>query len=164
VFFTTLFNLSLNLTIRSSWSGPQSTPGLVFADWIEPLHLWVQSIYSILFRYWTSGDAVCRVFYVVGRECFLWPVCSLDKTLLAFALLHFVLQGQICLLLQISVDLLLLHPSPLQWKGHLLGGVSSRTSTVFIPVNIGQQFCGSSFLCGIGFNYRFSFFRRYRAD
>ena len=29
---------------------------------------------------------------------------SLDKTLLAFALLHFVLQGQICLLLQVSLD------------------------------------------------------------
>ena len=27
----------------------------------------------------------------------LWPVHSLGKTLLAFALLHFVLQGQICL-------------------------------------------------------------------
>ena len=44
---------------------------------------------------------------------------SLDKTLLAFALLHFVLQGQICLLLQVSLDFLLLHSSPLWWKGHL---------------------------------------------
>ena len=26
----TLFNLSLNLAIRSSWSEPQSAPGLVF--------------------------------------------------------------------------------------------------------------------------------------
>ena len=32
------------------------------------------------------------------RGCLLWPVHSLGKTLLAFALLHFVLQGQICLL------------------------------------------------------------------
>ena len=31
--------------------------------------------------------------------CLLWPVQSLGKTLLAFALLHFVLQGQIYLLL-----------------------------------------------------------------
>ena len=31
-------------------------------------------------------------------------MCSLGKTLLAFALLHFVLQGQICLLLQVSLD------------------------------------------------------------
>ena len=29
--------------------------------------------------------------------------------MLAFALLHFVLQGQICLLLQVSLDFLLLH-------------------------------------------------------
>ena len=41
--------------------------------------------------------SMCRVFScVVGRGCFLWPVRSLGKTLLAFALLHFVLQGQIC--------------------------------------------------------------------
>ena len=52
----------------------------------------------------------CVVFScVVGRGCLLWPVHSLGKTLLAFDLLHFVLQGQICLLLQISLDFLLLH-------------------------------------------------------
>ena len=39
---------------------------------------------------------------VVGRGCLLWPVYSLRKTLLAFALLHFVLQSQTHLLLQIS--------------------------------------------------------------
>ena len=38
---------------------------------------------------------------VVGRGCLLWPVHSLGKTLLDFALLHFVFQGQICLLLQV---------------------------------------------------------------
>ena len=32
---------------------------------------------------------------------------SLSKTLLAFSLLHFVLQGQICLLLHVSLDFLL---------------------------------------------------------
>ena len=56
---------------------------------------------------------------VVRRGCLLWPVCSLGKTLLAFDLLHFVLQGQICLLFQVSLDFLLLHSSPLSWKGHL---------------------------------------------
>ena len=34
---------------------------------------------------------------------------SVGKTLLAFALFHFVFQGQICLLLQVSLDFLLLH-------------------------------------------------------
>ena len=56
---------------------------------------------------------------VVRRGCLLWIVHSLGKTLLAFALLHSVPQGQICLLLQVFPDYLLLHPSPLQWKGHL---------------------------------------------
>ena len=46
---------------------------------------------------------------------------SLGKTLLDFALLHSVLQGQICLLLQVFLDFLLLYFSPLQLKGHLLG-------------------------------------------
>jgi len=40
-------------------------------------------------------------------------VVSLGKTLLAFALLHSVLQGQICLLLQVFLDFLILHSSPL---------------------------------------------------
>ena len=52
----------------------------------------------------------------VGRGCFLWSVHSLCKTLLAFALLHFVLQGQTCLLFQVFLDSLLLHSSPLWWK------------------------------------------------
>ena len=40
----TFFNFSLNLAIRSSWSEPQSAPGLVFADCTELLHLWLQRI------------------------------------------------------------------------------------------------------------------------
>ena len=39
--------------------------------------------------------SMCRVFScVVGRGCLLWPVHFLGKTLLVFALLHSVLQGQ----------------------------------------------------------------------
>ena len=37
-------------------------------------------------------------------------MCSLDQTLLDFALLYFVLQGQIRLLLQVSLDFLLCIP------------------------------------------------------
>ena len=37
--FSSFFNLSLNLAIRSSLSEPQSAPSLVFADCIELLHL-----------------------------------------------------------------------------------------------------------------------------
>ena len=63
--------------------------------------------------------SLCRVAsYVVGSGCLLWPVRSLSKTLLAFVLLHFVLQGQTCLLLHVTLDFLFLHSSPLWWKGH----------------------------------------------
>ena len=66
--------------------------------------------------------SMCRIFScVVGRGCLLWPVCFLGKTLLAFALLHFVLQGQICLLLQVSLDFLLLHSSPHNEKDIFVG-------------------------------------------
>ena len=53
---------------------------------------------------------MCRVFScVVAKKVFLlWTVCSLGKTLLAFILLPSVLQGQICLLLQMFLDFLLL--------------------------------------------------------
>ena len=64
--------------------------------------------------------SMCRVFScVVGRGCLLRPVHFLGKTLSVFALLHCVFQGQICLLLQVFLDFLLLHSSPLWWKGHL---------------------------------------------
>jgi len=70
------------------------------------------NLISVLTIWWS----MCRVFScVVGRECLPWPVPvhSLGKTLLAFALLHFVVQGQICLFLQVSLDFLLLHSYPL---------------------------------------------------
>ena len=64
--------------------------------------------------------SMCRVSScVVGRGCLLQPVCSLGKAMLAFTMLHFVLQGQIYLLLQVALDFLLLHSSPLWWKGYL---------------------------------------------
>ena len=63
------------------------------------------------------------VSWLVGKGCFLWPICFLEKTLLAFALLHFILQGKTCLLFQVSLDLLFLNSNPLRWKGHLLGGL-----------------------------------------
>ena len=56
--------------------------------------------------------SMCRVFScVVGRECLLWPVHFLGKILLAFALLHSVLKGQICLLLQVFLWRRQWHPS-----------------------------------------------------
>ena len=45
--------------------------------------------------------------------------CVLLTSVLAFALLHFVLQGQTYLLLQVSVNVLLLHSNPLRLEEHL---------------------------------------------
>ena len=64
--------------------------------------------------------SMCRVFScVVGRGCLVWPVRSLGKTLVAFALIYFVLHDQTWLLLQVSLDFLLFHSSPLWWKRHI---------------------------------------------
>ena len=58
--------------------------------------------------------SMCSVFScVVGRGCLLWPVNSHGKTLLAFDLLHFVLEGQICWLIQVFLNFLFLHSNPL---------------------------------------------------
>ena len=66
--------------------------------------------------------SMCRVFScIVGRGCLLWLVHSLGRTLLAFALLHSVLQGQICWLLQVFISFLLLYSSPLNEKDIFFG-------------------------------------------
>ena len=105
---------------KESWSEPLSAPSLVFADCIELLHLWLQRILSIWFWYWPSGDVhveshlLCcwkRVFAMTSA--FSWQ----NSVSLCPAL--FVLQGQICLLLQVFLDFLLLHSSPLWWKSYL---------------------------------------------
>ena len=44
--FPTFFNLSLNLAIRSSWSEPQSAPGLILTGCVEHLHLRKIFIYA----------------------------------------------------------------------------------------------------------------------
>ena len=82
----TYFSLSLNFTIRSSWSEPQSAPSLVFADCIELLHLWSKEYNPSTFGMDHLVMPTCRVVScVVGRGCLLWPVHGLGKTLLAFA-------------------------------------------------------------------------------
>ena len=49
---------------------------------------------------------------IVARGCLLLTVCSLGKTV-SPCLPHFVLKGQICQLVQVSLDFLLLHSSAL---------------------------------------------------
>ena len=62
--------------------------------------------------------SMCRVVScVVEKGCLLWPVCSLGKTLLAFALLYFVLQGQTFLLLRNFLTSYFCIPVPYSEKG-----------------------------------------------
>ena len=119
VLFPTFFHSHLNFAMRSWWSEPQSA--LSYFCWLYRASTSLATkniinLISVLTIWWCPcGGLSC----VVGRGCLLWPVHSLGKTLLAFAEFHFVLQGQTCLLYQVSLDFLLLHSSPLWWKGHV---------------------------------------------
>ena len=111
--FPTFFNFSLNVAIRSSWSAPQSAPSLVFDDLYKTSpSLAAENIINlilVLTIWWcpcVEPSLVLLEEDVCYDQCFLlkwfsclWPVCSL--VLLVFALLHSVLQGKICLLLQV---------------------------------------------------------------
>ena len=89
--FPIFFKLSLNLAIRSSWSEPQSAPSLIFADCIDLFHLFCKEYNQSDFSIDHLVMSMCSVVScVVGRGFLLWPVHSLGKALLAFALLHFV--------------------------------------------------------------------------
>ena len=120
VVFPNLFNLILSFGGRSSWLEPQSAPGLVFANCISFSTFSCKEYNQSDFSVDHLVMSMCRIIScVVGRGCFLWPVCSLGKTLLAFVLLHFVLQVQTCFLFQVSLDFLILHSNHLWWKAHL---------------------------------------------
>ena len=69
----------------------------------------------VLTIWWCTRVESSLVFLEEGA---CYDQCILLAKLLAFALLHSVLQGQIFLLLQVFLDFLLLHSSPLWWKGH----------------------------------------------
>ena len=85
----------------------------------------MSSLLSVLTIWWCP----CVKQSLVLLEVICCDQAVLLATLLAFALLHFVLQCQTCLLFQLSLNFLLLHSSPLWWKGHLFFfGVSSRRS------------------------------------
>ena len=66
-----------------------------FADYVELLHFSCKEYNQFDFDINHQVISICRVIScVVGRGHLLWPVHSLGKTVLAFDLLHFVLQGQ----------------------------------------------------------------------
>ena len=114
VVFPAFFSLSLNFAMRSC-DLSHSQLQVLFLLTVHSFSIFGYNEYNQLdFSIDYLVMSICRaVFCVVGRGCLLWPVCSLGKTQWAFALLHFVLQGQTCLLLQVSPDFLLLYSSPL---------------------------------------------------
>ena len=73
-------------------------------------------------------------FLVLLEEGVCYDQRILLAKLLAFALLHFVLKGQICLLLQVSLDFLVLHSSPLWWKEYLFWMLVLEGLLVFIEL------------------------------
>ena len=116
--FPTFFNLSLNLAIKSSWSEPQSAPSLVFADCIRASpSLAAKNIINLILVLTIWWCPCVEYSPVLLEEGVCYDQCVLLAKLLAFALIHFVLQGQTCLLLQVSLDFILLHSSRLWWKG-----------------------------------------------
>ena len=119
VVFFTFFNLTLNFAIRSSCSESHQLKVFFSADCIELLFGCKEHNQSD-FGVNHLVMSMCRVITcVVGKLVLLLPVCSLGKILLAFVLLHFVLQGQTCLLFQIFLNFILLHSNPLWWNVHL---------------------------------------------
>ena len=69
------------------------------------------------------------VSWIVGKGCLLCPACSLDKTPLAFALLHFGLSGQTGLLLWICLPTFAFQSPVMKMTSFF--GVSSRRSCRF---------------------------------
>ena len=98
--FCTFFCLSLNFAMRPWWSEPQSAPGLVFC-WLYTAYPSsvtknIINLISVLSIWWCP---CVKSSHVVVKGYLLWLVHSLGRIQLAFALLYFILQGQIWLLL-----------------------------------------------------------------
>ena len=104
VVFPTFFNLSLNFSVRSSWSEPQSAPGFVFTHCIGLLHL--QGYKECNQSDFGIGHLVmsmCRVIaWVVGKECLLWSACSLHKTVILFPASFCTVRQNLLVILGIS--------------------------------------------------------------
>ena len=120
--YPTFLSFSLNFSIIHDLSH-SSGSSLVFADYyrVSP-SLAALNIISPIFGIEHLVMSLCRVFScVVGRWCLLWPVHSLGRTLLAFALLHFVLHGQTCLLLHVFSTSYFCIPVPYDEKDIFFG-------------------------------------------
>ena len=93
---------SLNFAIRSSWYEPQSAPSLDFAYCIASPSLATKNIINLILV-WTIWWFPCvESSLLLLGESVSYDPCILLAKLLVFVQLHFVLQGQICLLFQVS--------------------------------------------------------------
>ena len=103
---------------------------------------------------------------VVGRGCLLWPGHFLGKTLLAFALLHSVLQGQICLLFQVFLDFILLRSFSVKNPIGITLGLGAMQSLLYFSTllrsmktahrqdkNQWAQLCSNQSLGTLGFEF-----------
>ena len=101
------------------WATVSSWSHFCWLDRVSPSSVAksIISMISVLTIWWCPCVAS---FLVLLKECVCYDQCILLAKLLAFGLLHSVLQGQICLLLQVSIDFLLLHSSPLWWTVSLV--------------------------------------------
>ena len=118
--------------MRSSCSKLQPAPGLLFFFFYfaEVLHFGCKGHNQSDFGVDHMVMPMCRVIsWVVGKGSFLWPACTLKETLLSCALLHSVLQSQMCLLLQLSLDFWLFHSIPYDEKGIIFFWCSGRSCT-----------------------------------
>ena len=112
-----------SLVYCSPWGCKESDT----TEWLNWTEYWCKmiSLLSVLTIWW----CLCVKSSLVLLEVVCYDQGVLLAKLLAFSLLHFVLQCQTCLLFQLSLNFLLLHSSLLWWKGHLFFfGVSSRRS------------------------------------
>ena len=117
--FPTLFNLNLNVAIRSSWSEPQSTANLVFADCIELLHLQLKEYNQSDFAIDQLVMSMCSHLLHCWKRVFALTILFSWQNSVSFCPFSFCTPRQTCLLLQVSLDFLLLHSNPLWWKGCL---------------------------------------------
>ena len=93
--FPTFFHFSLNLAIRSSWSEPQSAPGLVFAVCVELLHLWLQRIYLQIPNLTENSlpKVVTWVYFISG--CFGILLCYPISTMMCIIALTCILNSKV---------------------------------------------------------------------
>ena len=100
------------------WATVSSRSGFCWRYRVSPSLVTKNIIHRIpVFTIWWCPHV--EVSLMLLEEGVYYDQGVLLAEVLTSALLHFVPHGQTWLLLQVSLDVLLLHSSPLWWKGHL---------------------------------------------